>query len=584
MGKAFRVDRHYREAWDELTAPGAPFAWSVTDVRGVPTRTYDAAPPNMAQVWAGSIVHGDADYLVYEDERISYAEAHKAVDALAAHLSDVGVGHGDRVALALRNYPEWALAYWATVRLGAVVVGMNAWWTGPELEFGLADSTPLVMVCDAERLDRVIPHLAGLRSSGPLHLVGVRLPDETELPDNAVRWEDALTGAIEHGPVPEPAIDPDDDLCIFYTSGTTGHPKGAVLTHRGATSNLFNLGFWQVMAASAEARAVAAGEPPPGSEKEPGESYPGSVLAVPLFHVTGCNCCLHPVTAVGGRLTLMHRWDPEVALELIERERPATFTGVPTMARELLNSPDFERRDTSSLAHLGGGGAAVQPDLVHKIEDRLNGRPSTGYGLTEVNGVITINVGHLFTAKPASAGSPCPIMETRIVAEDGTDQGPGEHGELWVRGGNVFRGYLNRPEANAEALTDGWFHTGDIGYLDDDGFLFLVDRAKDMVLRSGENVYSAEVEAAIYEHPAVAEAAVFAVPDERHGEAVGAAIVLLPGAECSAEELRDHTRRLIAVFKVPEYLWFLDEALPTNANGKFIKRDLQDRLVGTPSN
>ena len=302
------------------------------------------------------------------------------------------------------------------------------------------------------------------------------------------------------------------------------------------------------------------------------------------FHVTGCNCCLHPITAVGGRLTLMHRWDPEVALELIERERPASLTGVPTMTRELLNSPDFERRDTSSLSHVGGGGAPVQPDLVHKIEDRLEGRPSTGYGLTEVNGVITINVGHFFMAKPASAGSPCPIMETRIVAEDGTDQGPGEHGELWVRGGNVFRGYLNRPEANAEALTDGWFHTGDIGYLDDDGFLFLVDRAKDMVLRSGENVYSAEVEAAIYEHPAVAEAAVFAVPDERHGEAVGAAIVLLPGAECSAEELRDHTRRLIAVFKVPEHLWFLDEALPTNANGKFVKRDLRDRLVGTPSN
>jgi len=578
------VDRHYREAWDELTAPGAPFAWSVTDVRGVPTRTYDAAPPNMAQVWAGSIVHGDADYLVYEDERISYAEAHKAVDALAAHLSDVGVGHGDRVALALRNYPEWALAYWATVRLGAVVIGMNAWWTGPELEFGLADSTPKVMVCDAERLDRVMPHLAGLRSSGPLHLVGVRLPAGIGLPDDAVRWEDALASATEHGPAPEPTIDPDDDLCVFYTSGTTGHPKGAVLTHRGATSNLFNLGFWQVMAASAEARAVAAGEPPPGSEKEVGESYPGSILAVPLFHVTGCNCCLHPITAVGGRLILMHRWDPEVALELIERERPASLTGVPTMTRELLNSPDFERRDTSSLSHVGGGGAPVQPDLVHKIEDRLEGRPSTGYGLTEVNGVITINVGHFFMAKPASAGSPCPIMETRIVAEDGTDQGPGEHGELWVRGGNVFRGYLNRPEANAEALTDGWFHTGDIGYLDDDGFLFLVDRAKDMVLRSGENVYSAEVEAAIYEHPAVAEAAVFAVPDERHGEAVGAAIVLLPGAECSAEELRDHTRRLIAVFKVPEHLWFLDEALPTNANGKFVKRDLRDRLVGTPSN
>ncbi|MEE2697405.1 MAG: AMP-binding protein, partial [Actinomycetota bacterium] len=191
--------------------------------------------------------------------------------------------------------------------------------------------------------------------------------------------------------------------------------------------------------------------------------------------------------------------------------------------------------------------------------------------------------GQYFLAKPASAGSPCPIMEARIVAEDGTDQPPGGNGELWVRGGNVFRGYLNRPEANAEALTDGWFHTGDIGYLDEDGFLFLVDRAKDMVLRSGENVYCAEVEAAIYEHPAVAEAAVFAVPDERHGEVVGVAVVLLPDAELTAADLQAHIRTLIAGFKVPEHVWFRDESLPRNANGKFVKRQLREDLVGTPT-
>ena len=225
----------------------------------------------------------------------------------------------------------------------------------------------------------------------------------------------------------------------------------------------------------------------------------------------------------------------------------------------------------------------MQPDLVQKIEDRMEGRPSTGYGLTETNGVVTINAGQYFLAKPASAGSPCPVMEARIVGEDGTDQPPGGHGELWVRGGNVFRGYLNRPEANAEVLTDGWFHTGDIGYLDEDGFLFLVDRAKDMVLRSGENVYCAEVEAAIYEHPAVAEAAVFAVPDERHGEVVGVAVVLLPDAELTAADLQAHTRTLIAGFKVPEHVWFRDESLPRNANGKFVKRQLREDLVGTPT-
>ncbi len=200
-----------------------------------------------------------------------------------------------------------------------------------------------------------------------------------------------------------------------------------------------------------------------------------------------------------------------------------------------------------------------------------------------MNGVISINANQFFMAKPASAGSPCPVMEARIVGEDETDQPAGGHGELWVRGGNVFRGYLNRPEANAESLTDGWFHTGDIGYLDEDGFLFLVDRAKDMVLRSGENVYSAEVEAAIYEHPAIAEAAVFAVPDERHGEVVGVAVLLLPDADLTADGLREHTRTLIAGFKVPEYVWFLDDPLPRNANGKFVKRTLRDQLVGTPA-
>ncbi len=578
------MDRHFREAWDEMTAPGAPFAWSVVDVRGVPTRAYDAAPPNLALLWAASAAHADKDFLVYEDERYTYADVHERVGALAAHLASVGIGHGDRVAIAMRNYPEWVVGYWATVSIGAAVVGMNAWWTGPEMEFGLTDCEAGVLLCDGERLDRIRPHLDGLRDGRRLHVVAVRADAGVSgggLPDDAVHWDDALAAAGDPPTLPD--ISPEDDVCIFFTSGTTGHPKGAVLTHRGAVTNLLNLAFWQVMTDAAQAKAVAAGEPPPGSDKASGESNPGSVLAVPLFHVTGCNCCLHPVTASGGRLVLMHRWDAERALELIERERTSTFTGVPTMARELVNSPDFATRDTSSIQHLGGGGAAVQPDLVAKIEDRIQGRPSTGYGLTEVNGVITINSAHFFLAKPESAGPALPVMEARIVGDDGTDQPPGGVGELWVRGANVFRGYLNRPEANAEVLTDGWFHTGDIGYLDDDGFLFLVDRAKDMVLRGGENVYSAEVEAAIYEHPSIAEAAVFAVPDERLGEAVGVAVLLLPGESLDADGLRAHVAERIASFKVPEHVWFVDEPLPQNANGKFLKRELRETLVGTPA-
>ena len=575
------VDEHYQAAWDELTGPEGPFAWSVQEVRGVPTRVYDQAPPNMALVWAASIAYAENEYLIYGEERMTYGQAHTQVDALASYLTSVGVGHGDRVALSMRNYPEWALAYWATLKIGAAVVGMNAWWTGAEMEFGLADSAPKALIVDEERLKRVEPELEGLRKNISLHVIGVRV--QGELPEDSIHWEDAIEKASELPSAPEIDISPEDDVCIFYTSGTTGRPKGAALTHRGAVSNLLNLGFWNAMTVTAGMKAVAAGETPAGADKQAGESNPGSVLAVPLFHVTGCNCCLHPVTAQGGRLILMYRWDAGVALELIEKERPSTFTGVPTMARELINHPDFETRDTSSLSHLGGGGAAVQPDLVHKIEKKIDGRPSTGYGLTEVNGVIAMNSAHFFTAKPESTGPVVPILESRIVSEDGEDQEAGQLGELWVRGGNVFRGYLNRPEANEEILTDGWFHTGDIGYLDDDGFLFLVDRAKDMVLRGGENVYSAEVEAAIYEHPSVAEAAVFAVPDERLGEAVGVAIVKLPGAQLTAEELQNHVRTLIASFKVPEHIWFSEEPLPRNANGKFLKRELRETLIDTPT-
>ncbi|HJL83009.1 MAG TPA: fatty acid--CoA ligase family protein, partial [Acidimicrobiales bacterium] len=348
----------------------------------------------------------------------------------------------------------------------------------------------------------------------------------------------------------------------------------------GAGDTLAAVGGGGGTGGGAEGRGGGGGPRWGGPDRDPGGGGRGGGGGLPGSRVTGCNGCLRPATATGGKLVLMYRWSAEKALELIERERVSTFTGVPTMARELINSPDFATRDTSSLAHLGGGGAAVQPDLVHKIEERLEGRPSTGYGLTEVNGVITVNSAHWFLAKPESAGPPLPIIEAHIRDDEGTPLPAGDTGQLWVRGGNVFRGYLNRPEANAEVLIDGWFDTGDIGYLDDDGFLFLVDRAKDMVLRGGENVYSAEVEAAIYEHPAVAEAAVFAVPDERLGEAVGAAIVLLPEATMTVDDLRAHTADLIASFKVPEHVWFLTDLLPRNANGKFVKRQLRESLLG----
>jgi len=573
----------YTEAWNELTAPGAQFAMSEIDVRGVPIRVFDAAPPSMRFVWELAAGYGDRDYVVYEDERYTYAEADAIIRALAAHLVDVhGVGHGDRVAVSMRNYAEWVFSYWAIVSIGAACVGMNAWWTSDETKYGLSDSRPKVLICDGERVERVAPILDDLRNGDdgqPLHIITVRY--DGDLPDGATRWNDVIDPATAPATLPPADIDPDDDACIFYTSGTTGFPKGAQLTHRGSVHNLLDLAFMAAVGASAAAKAGAeSGMPDLSGEGD--EKQNVFMAPTPLFHVTANNCLLHPATISGARIVLTYKWDAGRALELIEREGVTNFSGVPTMSREMLMHPDWETRDTSSVVGMGGGGAPLQPDLVAKIDKSLaGGAPSTGYGLTETHGIATANSGALYTSKPSSCGRIVPVLDHKLIDDAGNEvSGDGARGELCVRGSVVIKGYLNRPEATAEAIEDGWFRTGDIAEVDADGFVYIVDRAKDMVLRGGENVYCSEVEAAVYEHPDVAEAAVFGVPDDRLGEIVGVAIVRAPDATLDDEGLRGFLDGKLAKFKIPERIWFLDEALPRNASGKFLKRELRETLVG----
>ena len=566
----------YQQAWDELTAPGAQFAMNEIEVRGAPMRVFEKAPPSMRFVWELAAGYGDADYIVYEDERYTYAESDAIIRSLAHHLREVhGVVPGDRVAIAMRNYPEWVFGYWAIVSLGAACVGMNAWWTSDEMAYGLNDSRPKVLIADRERVERVAPVLESLRAEFPLHVLTVRY--DGELPADAARWEDVIDPATAPVALPEAAIDPDDDACIFYTSGTTGSPKGAQLTHRGSVHNLLDIAF---MAGVADLAAKKAGSE---QSRDAGGGGQNVFMApTPLFHVTANNCLLHPATISGARIVLTYKWDAGRALELIEREGVTNFSGVPTMSRELLMHPDWDTRDTSTLAGMGGGGAPLQPDLVDKIDKSLSGGvPSTGYGLTETNGIVTANAGALYVAKPASCGRVVPCLDAKLIDVLGDEVPPGEKGELCVRGAVVIKGYLNRPEATAEAIPEGWFRTGDIAEIDDDGFVFIVDRAKDMVLRGGENVYCSEIESAIYEHPAVAEAAVFGVPDERLGEIVGAAIVCADGASLTEDELTRFLADRLAKFKVPERVWFLGDALPRNANGKFVKRELKETLLGS---
>ncbi len=555
-----------REVWNELIADGSPFAITKVTVRGQQIRTYAAAPPTVRDLWLASAVHGERDYLVYEDERISYTQAHAQVASIANWLQDQGVGVGDRVAIAMRNYPEWLLSYWAIASIGATVVGVNAWWVGPELVYGMNDAKPKVFIADVERLTRAFEHADEMP---PMKLVGVRIPGGC--PAGVTEWSELTSRG---GEMPDADIDPDSVACIFYTSGTTGHPKGAELTHRGCVNNAMNLGFWATCLATLNQRLGKA--PPADPDNVP---VAAGLLTTPLFHVTANNCVAYGTTMGGGKLVHMYKWDAGEALKIIEREKITAFTGVPTMSRELVSHPDFSKYDTSSLASVGGGGAQVPPDLVGKIDSAVaTARPNTGYGMTETCGVITSISADFFVDKPASAGPVLPNFEARIVDAEGNDVPTGGVGELWVKGAPVIAGYLNRPDATAETITDGWLHTGDIARFDEDGFLFIVDRAKDMVIRGGENVYCAEVESALYEHPAVAECSVFGVADERLGEEVGAAVYLKPGESLDAEALRTYCRERISAHKVPRYLWFLSEPLPRNANGKFLKRALRDQL------
>ena len=566
---------HYLAARNEITGPGSPFAVTTEVVRGVTLKSFAAAPPNMRSMWEMSAVHGDKDYLVYEDERFTYNEMHAMVRKLAQHLVAHGVGSGTRVALAMRNYPEWVAGYWATISIGAAAVGMNAWWTAPEMEYALNDSAPLVLIADDERLER----FQQLTNVPPMHVISVRT--DRAVQGDGVRWADVMSAA-DPGVLPDATIDPDDDATIFYTSGTTGFPKGAQLTHRGSVANIFNIAAMGAITTAAEQKAVALGEVT--AAPAPDVAYsPAFMAPTPLFHVTACNCLLHPATLVGGKVVMTYKWDPGRALELIERERITNFSGVPSMSRELLMHPDWSTRDTSSLVGMGGGGSAVQPDLVHKIAGALKtGQPSTGYGMTETCGIITANSARLYIAKPDSCGPLVPTLEGKLVDEDGNDLPPGPNtvGILCVRGSIVIKGYLNRPEANAETIKDGWLNTGDIARIDDEGFVYIVDRAKDMVIRGGENVYCSEVETVIYNHDAIAEAAVFGIPEERLGEEVAAVLVLRPGATLTEEELRTFLSASLAKHKIPTKVWFRSEPIPRNATGKFLKRELRKELIG----
>jgi long-chain acyl-CoA synthetase len=558
-----------------LTAPGQMFEMEEVVIRGVLTRTWKNAPPNLRMVLEMSRGHGPATFLVYEDERLSFEDHFQQAAALAHRLVDeFHVEKGARIAIAMRNYPEWVIAFWAAAAVGAVIVPLNAWWTAPELVYGITDSGSRLLFCDAERLDRLADQLPALdlRATVVARAEESQFAIGTALPAGALRFEDVLGGEGVSA-LPEVAIDPEDDATIFYTSGTTGQPKGALGTQRNICGNLISLIF---SGARAAMRASGGGGGTGGGGAQ--NSY---LLSVPFFHATGCHSVLVANTAFGGKLVIMYKWDAERALELIEREQVTTFGGVPAMVWQVLESPSFGTRDLSSVQSVAYGGAPAPPELVRRIETLFPGRtPSNGYGLTETSSVTTMNSGSDYLAHPDSVGVPVPVCDVKVVDEAGDVLAAGGLGELWIKGPNVVKGYWRKPEATAVTFTDGWLHSGDVARIDSEGFVYIVDRAKDMIIRGGENVYCVEVEAALFEHPDVLDAAVIGVPHHVLGEEVGAVVQLRPGSWATTDELKAHVAARLAAFKVPVQIWFRDEELPRNPAGKILKRELREELAG----
>jgi long-chain acyl-CoA synthetase len=545
----------------ELTAPGAPFELEEVELYGRSCRAFQNAPPTLRDLFEES--RSDATFIVYRDERLSFEQAWLEASRIGALLvAQYGIEPGDRVAISMRNYPEWILAFTAATSIGAVAVAMNALWQPDELAYGLEDSGAKVLFADEERIERLAQRAAAFPELGVL---AVRARELHGL--KARSLDDALaeTGARE---MPHVRVRPEDDATIFYTSGSTGHPKGVVSCHRNIITALLS---WEL---DAHAGARMRGR----ELREPAEQQ-ATLLGVPLFHATGSHAVYLASYRAQRRIVSMYKWDAELAAELIERERITSVIAPAAMTGDLVAAAERTKRDMSSLVTVGGGGAPRAPSQVQQIDRAFKkALPNTGWGMTETNAIGTGILGSDYLEHPESSGRCSAVLDLRIVDEFGAELPTGERGELQVRGTSVIRGYWRRPDADAETFVDGWLRTGDVATLDEDGFLTIVDRIKDLVIRGGENIGCGAVEAALLEHPDVVEASVYGVPDERLGEEVGATVHAR--GSLTAEALRSFLEPRLAGFEIPRTIRFADAPLPRTASGKILKRQLRQEAIG----
>jgi long-chain acyl-CoA synthetase len=545
----------------ELVSAGQVFELETVSVHGNALRVFKNAPRTLGEVWLTAAKRGDIPYLIFDDVVTTFTEADQRVRSLAAWLQAQGIQQGDRVAVGMRNYPEWVIAYWATQCIGAVLVSLNAWWVTEELKYALTDSGARAVVVDGERQDRL--------SNEVLQELGINIAVVTRGEDRQgwAMWHDVT--ADEKPDICDVRIDTDDIATILYTSGTTGFPKGAAGTHRNYITNMWN-GLLGVAVGARVAGVTSSSAPKPQTV---------ALSTFPFFHIAGL-CGMNANTNNGVCIITQYKWDAADALRLVEKYKVNTLGGVPTVVRSFLEHPDFDKYDLSSIAAISQGGAPVPPDSVATIEKEFAGKvgAANGYGLTETTAAVIGNSGAAYFAKKDSVGLPFVGTDIRVVNEDGVDLPAGSIGEVWIYGPNNVQGYWNKPEETAKAFTDGWFHSGDAGFVDEDGFVYIVDRIKDMVLRGGENVYCVEVETVLFEHDAVKDCAVIGLPHEKLGEEVAAVIVPADGRGAQdAEALVAFLKSRLAGFKVPSKVFWQVDELPRNATGKVLKKDLRDR-------
>lgn len=547
-----------------LTAPGAPFEMEVVEIRGRATRTWKNAPPTLQHCFVLGRAHGERIFLVHEDQRVSFEAFARAAIRLSGHLQSLGLKPGERVAIAMRNIPEWPVAFYAAQLAGAIVTPLNAWWTGAELEYGLSDAGASILIADGERWERIEPHRQAL--PGLKHVLIARGGDESL---EAVIGPPEGWFALPDEPTPEPFLGPDDDATIFYTSGTTGRPKGALGSHRNICSNIMSGAF------SGARSFLRRGEMPP--LPDPAGPQKSTLLSVPFFHATGCHAILNPSLVGGAKLVMQRKFDAGEALKLIERERISSAGGVPTIAWQILTHPDRDKYDLSTLESISYGGAPSAPELVRQI-GAAGAAPGNGWGMTETSATFSHHMAEDYLNRPDSCGPPVPVCDAEVRDADGNVLPAGTVGELYGFGPNIVKGYWGKPEATAETFPDGWVRTGDLARIDEEGFITIVDRAKDMLIRGGENIYCVEVEGVLCEHPAVMDAALVGRAHHVLGEEPVAFVSTRPHMTVGEEELQAFVGARLARFKVPVAIYVRHLPLPRNANGKILKAELKKEV------